>query len=208
MAIIASLVVFGGASDSIGDPITPITPITLDTSDLKMIDLETNTYVEATAVAGPFEWANASSINPSDFNEIFMLGGSDFVYLDKTGDASAAAFGYTFIVSAENKPAGQFTLSWDGQPLPTNFDLVFALKSGQEVYPLYFFDDFYLANAPKNTTGQFEVTFNFNKKGVPQDLSFMAVYGRPGAPIPEPGTMLLFGTGLAGLAAVGRRRKN
>lgn len=38
-------------------------------------------------------------------------------------------------------------------------------------------------------------------------ISHVAIYGKE-APIPEPATMLLFGTGLAGLAVVGRRRKN
>jgi len=29
-----------------------------------------------------------------------------------------------------------------------------------------------------------------------------------GNPVPEPGTILLFGTGIAGLTAIGRRKKN
>ena len=38
-------------------------------------------------------------------------------------------------------------------------------------------------------------------------ISHVTLYGNR-APVPEPGTVLLFGTGLAGLAAVGRRRKS
>jgi len=47
--------------------------------------------------------------------------------------------------------------------------------------------------------------FNFTGQGA-GDANFTWSASTSPSPIPEPATMLLFGTGLAGLAAVGRRR--
>lgn len=38
-------------------------------------------------------------------------------------------------------------------------------------------------------------------------ISHVTLYGTPGAPVPEPGTILLLGAGLVGLAWYGKRRK-
>lgn len=39
-----------------------------------------------------------------------------------------------------------------------------------------------------------------------KDLSHLSVYGRGAAPVPEPATMLLMGSGLIGLAGIGRKK--
>lgn len=56
--------------------------------------------------------------------------------------------------------------------------------------------------------GRIDLTISATNGDFYFDKSTLTVRGDNGtAPVPEPTTMLLFGTGLAGLAAVGRRRK-
>ncbi|MBB5347529.1 hypothetical protein HNQ81_001250 [Desulfoprunum benzoelyticum] len=123
--------------------------------------------------------------------------------------------GIKFTLNADvGSVVGDFSLQWEESPagnnkLPTYYDFLFTFKAGSggssgnsgDGTLLYFFDNIYLAD-PGSGLGLFDLSYN-NRA-----LSNMIVYGDPGdTPVPEPATMLLFGTGLAGLAGIARRRK-
>ena len=111
-----------------------------------------------------------------------------------------------------NSTVGSFIVEWRGSSIPTYFDFVFGFGIGAPVEPniaYYGFDEIYLSALQKTADGTYQMAIK-NNGGRTAGLSHLIVYGKQGSttPVPEPGTVLLFGTGLAGLAAVGRRRKN
>ncbi|MFV0439652.1 MAG: PEP-CTERM sorting domain-containing protein [Desulfopila sp.] len=149
-----------------------------------------------------------------DLSSVQGVVGSDFDYLAKYNIGGSAVTGselggLTFSVTPTAGTSGNYTLNWTGtlQYVPSDYDFAFVLK-GATTWALYTFDDVSIASSPGYLNGTYEITFTNNGGNFP-DLSHMSVYGRvdPGNAVPEPATMLLFGTGLASLAGLRRRMK-
>ena len=123
---------------------------------------------------------------------------ADYQYEVKVedGDVSNIDNGVILTVNyASEYKSGEWTVS---SPATVSFYTIF----GGSGYALYFV-------SPELATGKWttENIVSGQSGNLYPQISHIIVTGNE-APIPEPGTILLFGTGLAGLAAVGRRRKN
>jgi len=120
---------------------------------------------------------------------------------------------YTFVITSVFEPKheeayGTWNLFWQGNDNALLVDFVMFV-GGQGDDAVYFFNNVELAAGPADyLDNSFTVTIGNNGT----QYNWMELYVanvRPIVnPIPEPTTMLLFGTGLLGLAAVSRRKRS
>ena len=188
----------------------------------------------AMALPSDYEWTAADFFTPTDLTT--SVNGNSQFSITYENAAWESAFGLydvngrNFkIFSGAQEPGAQVTVTYKLD----NGDF-YASKDGIDwteldaVFGFYFKtivpggDDYWwYTEQSKNFDGleHIKVAFNDYSKevmiflddqpgGGDRDFNDMKIRANDLAPVPEPTTMLLFGAGLAGLAAVGRRRKN
>jgi hypothetical protein len=116
--------------------------------------------------------------------------------LEKINEPATSGTGFTVAYSSD-KRSGTWTAT--GNPLPT-VDF-YSIKGGNE-YSLYYVD-------PELSSG-FWISDHLavgKNNNVPEISHITVSFGDPVTPVPEPGTALLFGIGLAGLTGFRKYKK-
>jgi len=132
-----------------------------------------------------------------------FFGFTDWVKLDKEpSDAGDPAVVDLSVVTADNLSG---TWAFGISPWGAYSHIMLVLKDGWlDLPPLD-------SREGDTTFSAYNVTFgdlsgNWDTGNTQAALSHMSVYGREGTPIPEPGTVMFFGAGIAGLFYVRRKK--